>query len=258
MRASCIQLNIKWEDQEVNYIRARKLIREVAKGGAELVCLPELFSTGVTMNSGVFAESHRGETCRFLSQEAKNNRIHLVGSFIEENGGRLPYNTFVVHNPHGRLISKYHKTNLFTYGGEDAAYTPGDGKIPIIKIHGFSVSPLICYDIRFPGLSWAAVDKGANLLIVPANWPRGRIYQWIILLQARAVENMAYVIGVNQVGCSPRNRFPGHSMIIGPVGEILGKAGAKETVLTRDLDLKELQHYRREFPALRDRSRSLG
>lgn len=251
-------MNIKWEDQEVNYIRARKLIREAAKGGAELVCLPELFSTGVTMNSGVYAESHRGETCRFLSQEAKNNRIHLAGSFIEENRGRLPYNTFVVHNPHGRLISKYHKTQLFTYGGEDAAYTPGDGKVPIIKIHGFTVSPLICYDIRFPELSRAAVDKGANLLIVQANWPKNRINQWTLLLQARAIENLSYVIGVNQVGASPRNRFLGQSMIIGPWGEILGRTGAKETVLMRDLDLKELQHYRREFPALRDRRRSLG
>jgi omega-amidase len=253
MRVSCIQLDLRWEDQEVNYLRGRRLIREAAEGGADLVCLPELFSTGVTPNSGVFAESPDGATCDFLRQEARENDVYLAGSYIEENDGRLPYNSSIVFDPRGRIVSRYHKSHLFTYGGEDASYYPGDGRLMTFKIRGFTASPFICYDLRFPELFRGAIDLGADLLIVQANWPKERMRSWEVLLQARAIENLAYVVGVNQVGSSPRNTFLGASMIVGPRGDVLAKARGREKVLSADLDMGSLKRHRRQFPALSDR-----
>ncbi|HJX05175.1 MAG TPA: nitrilase-related carbon-nitrogen hydrolase [Candidatus Nanoarchaeia archaeon] len=217
MKVACIQLAINWENPKANYKGVETLLKEARNKGAELVCLPELFSTGVTMNSKKFAEKENGKTCKFLSEQAKKNKTYLLGSFIEYNNDSLPYNAVVVFDKNGKLICKYHKNHVFTYGNEDKAYSNGEG-ITYFNLADFCICPFICYDLRFPELFRAVVEKEAkaNVFIIPANWPNPRKEHWVTLLKARAIENQAYVIGINRAGNSPELSFFGSSMIISP------------------------------------------
>ena len=218
--------------------------------------MPELFSTGVTLDSKKFEETIDGKTCLFLSRVAKENKIYLLGGFIEkkekENKDDLPFNSAVVYNPKGELIAKYNKNHVFTLGDEHKAYSNGSG-ISVFKLKDFDTSLFICYDLRFPEIFRIATSKGANLLIVHANWPNPRKDHWKTLLKARAIENQAYVIGINRVGESPGLTFFGGSMVVSPKGEIVKELSDKESVLECEIDFNELKEFRESFPALKDR-----
>ncbi len=252
MKIALIQLDIEWESQKANYAKVKKLISEAKKKGAELVCLPELFSTGVTMNASKFAEKLDGKTCKFLSEQAKTNKIFLLGTFIEENPGKLPLNTAVIFNPEGKMLGKYNKNHVFTFGNEHKSYSNGDG-INVFKIGDFNIASFICYDLRFPEIFRIAVDMGANLFVIPANWPNPRKEHWVTLLKARAIENQSYVIGINRCGNSPELSFFGSSMIISPKGEVISKADDKEQIVFGDINTDEVAEWRTKFTALKDR-----
>jgi predicted amidohydrolase len=255
MNVSLIQLRIGWEGGEANRRNAAALIGKAAEAGADLVCLPELFSTGVTLESRRFAESARGETCSFLRSQAVEHGVYVVGSFIEENERGLPYNTSITYTPRGKVAAKYHKTHLFTHGGEDKGYSLGEPEVSTFKAGGFAICPLICYDLRFPEMFQAALDVGADLFLIQANWPNPRRMHWETLLVARAVECQAYVAGVNQVGESPRNTFFGASRVISPRGETVAKAGGRQQVLSATLSPEEVAENRRKYPFLKERRR---
>jgi omega-amidase len=253
MKISLIQLGIEWEDPDKNKKTAAGLIRKAAKEGADLVCLPELFSTGVTLDSIKFAEKERGETCGFLSQLAELHGIYLVGSFIEVNGRKHPYNASITYGPEGGRISKSRKIHLFTHGGEDKGYSFGKPTVTIFNAGGFTICPIICYDLRFPAIFQAALGKGANLFIVQANWPTGRRTHWETLLAARAIECQSYVAGVNQVGKSPRNEFFGGSKMIDPMGEIISEASDRQEVITVSISSDSVGDYRGKYPFQNER-----
>lgn len=250
MKVACVQLDIKWEEPKSNFNKAKILIKEAKNKGAEFVCLPELFSTGVTFNSLKFAEKSNGETCKFLSEQASSNRIHLLGTFIERNKN-LPTNSLAIFNPQGKMIGKYSKAHLFTFGGEKKRYSEGDDLI-VTKINDFKVAPFICYDLRFPEIFRIAVSKGANVFVVPANWPNPRKEHWITLLKARAIENESFVIGINRVGNAPNLTFFGASIAISPKGEVIAQADDKERVLIADININDLNHWRKSFGSIKD------
>lgn len=251
MKIACIQLDIKWENQNENFIRVEKLIKKAKDTGAELVCLPELFSTGVTENTLKFAEKIDGKTSLFLSRQAKENKIYLIGSFIRKIESGAPRNTAIIFGPDGKLVNEYEKIHLFTYNNEDKFYSAGNELITFEK-EDFKITPFICYDLRFPEIFRIAVGKGTNVFVVIANWPNPRKEHWISLLKARAIENQSFLVGINRTGNSPKLSFFGSSIIISPKGEIIAQAGEGEEVLMGDIKIKDLEEWRSSFTVLKD------
>jgi len=251
MKIACIQLNIDWENQNKNFLATEKLIKKAKNLGTELVCLPELFSTGVTENTFKFAEEINGKTFTFLSEQAKENKIYLIGSFIMNVKSSLPRNVAIIFGPNGKPINKYEKIHLFTYNKENKFYSSGN-KLVVFKKDDFKIAPFICYDLRFPEVFRIAVKKGTNVFVVIASWPNPRKEQWTSLLKARAIENQSFVIGVNRVGNSPKLSFFGNSMIISSKGEIIAQAGEKEEILIGEIKIEDLEDWRKRFTALKD------
>ena len=241
MKVACIQTDIKVGDFDYNISKAKQFISEAATKGAKLICLPELFATGVTLKTNNLEENNPGRTCEFLSKQAKEKKVYLLSSFIEKNNSNLPKNTMVVFNPEGLLVAKYSKNHVFTFGKENESYSNGEGVVSF-SLDDFNVSTMICYDLRFPELFRIATDNKVNAFIVIANWPNPRKEHWRTLLKARAIENQAFVIGINRVGHSEEFSFFGSSMIISPKGEILMEADDKEGVFLEDIDIKS-EHF---------------
>jgi predicted amidohydrolase len=160
-------------------------------------------------------------------------------------------NELAVYDPSGRPVALYQKNYTFSYTDESSHYQAGEG-LALFKWHDFTVCPLICYDLRFPELFRSAVRNGADLFTVSANWPDARLRHWKTLIDARAIENLACVVGVNRVGSDPRFRYPGCSRIVDHHGKLLAEAGDSESVLSYELDHGDLVSWRREFPALDD------
>lgn len=247
-----LQINIAWEDKPANFERVRSALRESAPEQGALVVLPEMFATGFSMNAAAIAESYGGETEQFLSLLAKEHRIYLIGGAAMRGRQGRPRNKALVFGPDGGLIGFYAKMRPFTPGGESEHYAAGDGPI-VLKLGGCVVSPFICYDLRFPELfRQAAATHRPELFTVIANWPEKRVVHWVRLLQARAIENQAYVIGVNRVGTDPYYTYTGRSLIVDYNGEILADAGDKERAIQACLDLETLQNYRQGLPFLQD------
>ncbi len=246
MLVAAAQLNVKWEEPDLNFDAAEKLIETASSEGCEMVCLPELFSTGVTLNPERFAEDVKGRTCIFLSSQARMRKIYVVGSFIEKNGGKDPLNSLVVFDKAGKIACKYSKMNLFKYGGEHKAYSSGS-KHTSFSALGFKIFPYICYDLRFPSLFTDALKLGADFFIVCANWPNPRREHWVTLLRARAIETQSYVMGVNMVGASPKNTFFGASMIVSPHGDILSMGKDDECVVSAEVAPSDVSDYRGKF-----------
>ena len=213
-----------------------------------------MFATGFTMNTEGVHETAAGPTAQFCAKLAREHSAHvLAGMVLREDDGRA-YNAALAFNPAGEIIARYDKMQPMTVAGEADHYAPGND-ITTFDCHGFTVAPLICYDLRFPELFRAAVDRGAHIMPVIANWPAVREAHWVTLLQARAIENQCYVLGVNRTGdCAPLDlEYPGRSLVIDPRGNILADAGRDETALACDIDLAPLLEYRDKFPALHDR-----
>jgi omega-amidase len=242
MRVAAIQTEVIWEDIWRNLKNAKHLIGCAAGEGCDLAVLPELFATGVTLETCGFEENSHGPTCSMLSNAARENRICVVGSYIQKRPGKKPYNALVVYNVEGCLICEYKKINLFQYGGEHLAYSPGK-KQAKFNLGGFSVSPTVCYDLRFPSF----YSRENSLHLVAANWPNPRREHWITLLCARAIETQSYVVGANITGKNPKNTFFGASMIVSPHGEILAQAGDGEEIIYADISLEDVLGYRRKY-----------
>lgn len=263
LRVSILQTDIAWENKQDNLRRLREKL-ETLRGATEIVVLPETFSTGFSMDTGKLAEAVTGDTITTLRQWAAEYRIAIAGSYIScegipassENsplsGGHLAYyNRAFFLTPEGDAYF-YDKRHLFRMGGEAAHFTAGSSR-PVIPYRGWNILLLVCYDLRFP--VWSRnVNNGYDLLIYVANWPAPRRKAWDILLQARALENISYVCGVNRIG-TDGNRFPhnGGSAIYSPRGELLaGVPDDEEGIATAVLELSALQQFREKFPAWKD------
>ena len=251
MRVAAVQHDIVWEDPAANFDRLAPLIAAAAAGGARLVMLTEMFSTGFSMNTDVTAEPVGGPSTEFLLAQAKQHDLWIGGSVAERAGdAELPFNTFVLAGPGGD-VERYRKIHPFTYSGEHEHFAAGEDFVTV-EVDGVRVTPLICYDLRFADEFWATAAR-TDCYVVPANWPDTRRHHWIALLQARAIENQAYVVGCNRVGDGGKLHYTGDSRIIDPMGEVLAAASGIETVLSAEVDAAVVAETRKRFPFQQDR-----
>ena len=256
MRAYLVQLDIAWRDKVANLERVRNLLLGRVLPGS-LVVLPEMFATGFDVEYGGLAEGSPGvlaETGAFLSRLAKELGCTVQGSGIAPSGDGKRQNLVCAYGPLGESLGAFQKLHPFTYGGEHKRFQAGED-ILLYAAGPFQVSPFICYDLRFPEAFRHAVFLGAQVLTVPSNWPTPRHSHWLPLLQARAIENQAYVLGVNRAGADKFVGYSGQSVAFGPKGEQLALAGADEEVLEVELGLEPLLAWRAEFPVLADTKR---
>lgn len=250
-RIICGQMDPLWEDKRANFEKVRALLDASECQAGSMLVLPELFSTGFSMNVAAIQEGKESEVENFLAAIAKEKSLFAIGGVVnqgEEGRGR---NEAVVFDPSGQSVARYCKIHPFTFGGESKYYEPGS-EIVTFKWGEFIVAPFVCYDLRFPEVFRVAAQKGATLFVVIANWPSRRVNHWITLLQARAVENQAYVVGVNRCGKDPKLDYPGRTLIVDPKGEIIVDAGDAEKFIWVDLDPNAVNSWRAEFPALQD------
>jgi predicted amidohydrolase len=251
MKIYCVQLDTVWENKPASIARAEALFRAAKPDPGSLVLLPEMFATGFSMNVTAIREEPKHEAEQFLAATAREFGIFLMGGIVSGSAAGKGKNEAVVFTPQGKELARYHKMQPFTLGGESDNYEAGREPV-LFPWQGFTVSPFICYDLRFPEHFRSATRRGAQLLTVIANWPVARIQHWVTLLQARAIENQACVAGVNRAGTDPKLTYTGRSLIVSPKGDILADAGESECVISAEVSLDELETYRRDLPFLRD------
>jgi len=251
MNVICCQMDLAWEAKQANFARVRSMLKANVPPPGTLILLPEMFATGFSMNAEAIAEDDAGPTHAFLSKIAGQYEATVIAGMACRCEHGQPRNEAVVYNPAGKLVDRYAKIHSFSPYGEHEHYRAGTDVL-VVDCGRFRVAPLLCYDLRFPELFRRAAAHGAEVFAVLANWPRVRKDHWRTLLQARAIENQAYVAGVNRVGHDAHALYSGQSMIVDPRGRICAEAGASEQVIRAELDRDDLVSYREEFPALRD------
>ncbi len=249
LRVSLIQSPIVWEDRDANLEAYERRLRRLA-GRTDLAILPETFTTGFTMNVEPLADTTEGPTMRKAVSWATRFGMAVAGSFIARENGRF-YNRAFFVTPQGER-TYYDKRHLFRMAGEDTHFSAGT-QCPVITYKGWNICLQVCYDLRFP--VWSRNRGNAyDLLIYMANWPEARIPVWKALLPARAIENIAYVCGVNRTGVDGKGfAYPGGSALFDPRGRRLANAGRRpETFPTFSLNKEELDAFRDKFPAWKD------
>ena len=259
LRISIVQTPLHWEDKKANLDMLGQKIATIPEN-TELVVLPEMFSTGFSMNKEALAETMEGPTVQWMRETAAKKSAILTGSFIAKDfRNEIPvyYNRLVWMLPNGEF-GFYDKRHLFAYGREDQHYSSGQRRF-IASVNGWKVNLQICYDLRFP--VWIRQSKALqtqthpeyDLLIFVANWPKPRIHAWRTLLAARAIENQCYVIGVNRTGTDGHGlEYSGESMILGPLGEPIKILEGDAEVFSHTLHREQLEEIRSKFPFWRD------
>ncbi|MDP1587220.1 MAG: carbon-nitrogen family hydrolase [Prosthecobacter sp.] len=251
MKIHLVQIDSVWEDRPANHAKARKLIAEARPQHGSLIILPETFSTGFSMNLAVTAEPEDGLTEQFLREIAAEYQSCVIGGVVTQAADGRGMNQSLAISPAGNVIARYTKNYPFSMGGENQVHVKGKD-VSVFEWQGLCIAPLICYDLRFPELARSAVRAGAEVLIYIAAWPVKRIQHWITLLQARAIENLCYVIGVNRCGTDPQFTYTGRSLVVDPHGIIIADAAEQERVITAQLDPRIVRDWRSQFPALKD------
>ena len=251
MKVYSIQADLQWEDKHANFTKIRTLLDNEKIQADSLIVLPETFATGFSMNLKVTTMNEPDQTESFLSALAKDKSCWVTGGLVEPaTDGQKGINRSLSFSPDGQKLCSYGKIHPAAFFGEDNVHKPGD-RVEVFPLGGFLSCPLICYDLRFPELFRIGMQKGANLFIVIACWPKARIDHWVSLLKARAIENQAYVVGVNRTGSDLETEFGGRSLVIDPMGKFLADAGTDESVTQAELDLNRLDAWREKFPVLK-------
>lgn len=235
-----------WEEPGPTLVRAASWIRKAAEAGASIVCFPEQFATGWDPSSHAHIQGTEGEIVTRLRTLSRKYGIAIVGSLREEYHP-LPRNTAIVVDGRGDVIARYAKCHPFTPGGEERYYCPGND-ISTFQVGDITFGLGICYDLRFPPLFRAYARHGVHAVIIPAAWPASRLRHWEILIRARAVDHRLYIIGVNTTGKTPVDSYCGHSIIAGPDGEVIARAGGEEELLCADLDPRQVEQERGRPP----------
>lgn len=251
MKVYCCQLDIAWENKAKNFKKVRAQLAAERPESGSLVVLPEMFSTGFSMNVEGICEERAPGAEEFVWEVAKEFGVVVVGGIVRRGEDGKGLNEALVVSPEGRTLARYAKIHPFSLGGELDHYARGT-KIESFEWNGMKVVPFICYDLRFPEIFRTAVGQGAEMFVVIANWPNRREMHWVRLLEARAIENLAYVVGVNRTGKDPKLTYSGRTMIIDPHGNIMVEAGDLEGVIAADIDPEMVRKWRGDFPALKD------
>jgi predicted amidohydrolase len=251
-----IQTDLVWQNKQANLDLLEQKINGI-KGHKELVVLPEMFSTGFSMQPSLFAETMDGETVTWMKRIAAEKKIILTGSIIVQEDNHF-YNRLIWMLPTGQY-GQYDKRHLFAFAGEDQHYTAGKKRL-IASVKGWKINLQICYDLRFPvwgRQSPVAADDNLeglyDLLLYVANWPQKRRHAWNTLLHARAIENQCFVVGVNRVGTDGNNLLHGgDSLVINPLGETLYHKAEEEDIHTITLQKSDVLEVRKQFPFWKD------
>jgi predicted amidohydrolase len=255
VRASLIQIAVdEGESVESRRRRVAALVREQA--GADLVVLPELWTTGAFAfeEFGSEAEQLDGPTYEAMAKAASDAGVWLhAGSIPERDPDGPLYNTSLVFSPSGDLAAAYRKIHRFGFDKGEAVLMSAGEDLVTVRLPDTTLGLATCYDLRFPELFRGLVDAGAETLIVPAGWPERRRAHWTLLARARAIENQAFVLACGTAGTHARVPQAGHSIVVDPWGEVLAEAGAGQEVLTVDFDPGKVATTRELFPALKDR-----
>lgn len=246
---SIIQTKLLWEDKEGNLEHFQGKIERIDTA-TDIIILPEMFTTGFLMNPKPFAEKMTGQTVSWMKEMAQKSAAAIAGSIIIEEDGKY-LNRFLFVKPDGGL-QYYDKRHLFAMAGENKFYKQGTANT-IINYKGWKIMPQICYDLRFP--VWSRNTNAYDLLIYVANWPEKRIAHWDALLKARAIENQAFVVGVNRIGKDDNNyQYSGNSAVYSPLGEQFSKTKPNEdTVENISLNREFVQNTRKSLPFLSDK-----
>ena len=248
MKIALLQTALSWENPSKNRDLLQHKINAISQY-VDLFVLPEMFTSGFTMHPKNVAETMEGETILWLKDLAQKRNCAITGSLVIEENGNY-YNRLVFVFPNGE-VQHYDKRHLFTLAGEDQVYTSGTNKL-IVDYKGFKICPLICYDLRFPVFSRNV--EAYDVLLYVANWPKPRVNAWDILLKARAVENMCYVVGVNRVGTDDnKHEYVGHSQVIDFLGNHLLDPQTADTIFMIELDKDRMLETRRKLAFLNDK-----
>jgi omega-amidase len=272
VRAHLVQLDIAWEDKPRNYARTTALLRAAGVRRGDLVVLPEMFDTGFSFDLPKTNDAD-GQTLRYLQNLAVELGVTVQGARTVLGPDDRGRNRATVCAPNGEVLVEYDKIHPFSYGRESEFFSGGDRVMTYTWTQGAAASvahggtngvppdngedaavvcPAICYDLRFPELFRRGLLAGAEIFAVGANWPVTRAMHRRTLTIARAIENQAYVLGVNRAGADPHLDYRGGSLVVGPTGEVVAELGEAEGVLTVDIDLAALRAWRTKFPAWKD------
>jgi len=252
LNVTLIQADLAWEDIDANLAAFDKRINDL-RDETHLIVLPEMFTTGFSMNAPALAEDMQGRSVSWLRETARRRAVDVVGGVLLEDHGRY-VNRLLWASADGRL-QWYDKRHLLAIAGEHRMYTPGQQKLTV-TLRGWLIRPFICYDLRFPVWLRNLDRPPYDLALFIANWPRSRAYHWRALLAARAIENQCYVIGVNRIGTDGNgNAHSGDSSVIDPLGKILFQKKDAPAVHTTTLHYASLETCRQTFPVLVDADR---
>lgn len=249
MKVAGAQIDIAWENPVENLARADHAAKEARALGASLFVLPEMFGTGFSMQADIVC-AHSARIHAGASEIAKRHGLWVLAGIAEVVGER-PHNAAVVFDPSGRLAEVYHKIHPFTLARENEHYE-GGGRIVTIDVLGVRVTPVVCYDLRFPEIFRVAAPE-TDLFCVIANWPEARRHAWRSLLPARAIENQAFVLGVNRAGMGDGLEYSGDSALIDPFGEAIASAARQPGLVVGDVDSAAVRRARERFSFLADR-----
>ncbi len=254
MKVAAVQHDIDWEEPEATRKRVAPLVAQAARSGARLVALTEMYATGFSMRTEVIAEDEGGPNEQFLVDAAREHGCWVVASIAQRGGDGRARNNAVLAAPDG-TVERYAKIHPFCYAREHEFYAAGDAFLTV-DVEGVRTTLFVCYDLRFADEFWAVAPE-TDLYVVVANWPEPRREHWRALLRARAIENQAFVLGVNRVGtvqgAHREQHYTGDSTLIDPLGRTVVEAAEQETVLLADVDPATVAEVRRELPFLPDR-----
>lgn len=245
---NALQWDLYWEDPEENRRKVENKLENLSN--SDVLLLPEMFNTGFTMTPDKIAESMDGPTVFWMKDLAARNEVLIIGSVVIKENEKY-FNRALMVFPNGR-VDHYDKRHLFSFAGEDKAYTSGKDRV-IVEYKGFRICPMICYDLRFP--VWSRNTDDIDLMIFMANWPHARVLAWDTLLRARSIENLCYTVGVNRIGEDANGlRYLGHTSAFDALGKEIGTTSeAEEDTLSLILNKKHLELTRRQFRFLEDR-----
>lgn len=252
LKITLVQTELEWENAPANFREFNKILRGIRKNKTDIILLPEMFTTGFTMNAKKVAEKMNGASVQWMRELAAKKNAAVCGSLVIEDKKKF-YNRLVWMRPDG-TYEYYDKRHLFRMANEHQTYSSGKKKL-IVQWKGWRICPLVCYDLRFP--VWSRNTGDYDLLLYVANWPERRRFAWSQLLIARAIENQCFVAGLNRVGADGKNiTYSGDSVVLDPFGEKISNIKpSKVQIETIKLDPKTLLDARKHFPVMMDRDR---
>lgn len=259
MKVYAFQTDIIWEDKEANFRKIEQLSKQTQPTEGSLLVLPEMFATGFSMNAPLTQEAPEGPTTAFLRKYATDTKCHVLAGLTLSQASGKPTNEAVMLSPKGEIVGSYQKIHPFSMGKEGDHYAAGEDIRCLELPGGLRICPFICYDLRFPEIFRKAMlmPQPPHAFIVIANWPNKRTMHWSRLLEARAIENLAYVVGLNRCGTDPYLGYDGASAIIDPHGATMINADTEETVIVGEINTKPVEEWRDAFPALKDRRKDI-